>query len=1343
MACLMLLLPVLSAWAAPQFIVKHYTTLDGLSTDYTKDIFQDSRGYIWVSTLNGINRYDGYGFKNYHIGENGLKTNIFAAMTEDRHHNMWVATINRGVWIYIAKEDRFVSLNEIAPELGYIRCAGDVACDENGYIWIYAVETGLIFKIDFDTENKKVRFFEKHERARGGEGERGNVSTILATEDGVFFCCKNGLYAYNECTRELNCMMYKNHFVHGMAQVAPQKYVVSQNGLLCLIDLKTKSSKILKRSKSWTQVLFKKNWIWEVNREGLTWSRYDKKTETILDSRQVHTSNQRLVLGAFVDKEKNVWASWQGEGLFKFTPAPMGIKFIPIQQLKLKQVNQLHALSNGHMLMGDYMNGVVELDKRYRILNQIDKETTCLAIAEDTVTKELFYTKMDTISKLYVSRYGSQKRELIMSHTKAIRAVALDSTYVWVAVYGGGLVRLNRATKECANYRWVDGLNSNILRNVLVDHQGNVWIATINGVQMIAAGEKHKDAFKITNIDDPQLEKQYVLTLLEDSAHQLWIGTLDNGLFVLTHDSNGFHVTKMEDVNNNVKSIIEDDMGSIWVATGQGLDCVDMVTKSVRHFDECSNKQQMDLTELAATKDRHGHIFLGSKKGLFRVVPRYIDRDTLTYKPVLTDFFLENKSILKDSVNQQYLTNHLSVVKRITLPHNKNHFGFAFSALSYADTRKIKYKYRLVGQDKKWNYASAWNRRATYTNMRPGKYTIEILAANIPGQWDYDKVRRCDIVITPPFWATWYAIVFYMLAICGLGIAWNVYERRRTLYKQQLHMNILEKKQREKMLNMKVQLFTNVSHELRTPLTLILSPLQSLLKNSKYSQDKALQEALNAMNHNGKSIHRLIDDLLSFSKKEKQNLSIHYAYADVNKQLTALVEEFRFVTDKQDVVLVYHKPAASIELYYDAFFMEGIFHNLMSNAVKHTDAGGTITCQLVDEQSQVTLIVQDTGHGIPEEIQARLFEPFVGTSATYNESSTGGTGIGLYLTKSMVEMHEGTISCASQEGKGTIFKVSIPKLTMEVIKKRSQEQDYSVDIETKQVSTKEVYSTPEVSLVKNEIFQKEVELPVLEEDVRTTQKPILLMVDDNVEICQLVAGLFAEEYCVIQALDGVMGWELCVQHQPSIVISDIMMPRMNGYELCEKIKGDKTTSHIPVVLLSAKSTNEDIAQGYSFFADAYQPKPFDNEVLKSMVAAVMNNRRRVADTFVHHHSFEPTVVATTSTDELFLKDFSMLLDAHLHDSTFKLESYCEELGVTYYVVNKKMKALLNMSATAFIKQYRLKRAAQLLIQDEMSITDIAFAVGFADVKYFRRLFKEEYEMSPSDYRLKYQEEVAE
>lgn len=1294
-----------------------------------------------MATLNGINRFDGYGFKTYNIGENGLKTNIFASMTEDRHHNIWMATINRGVWIYIANEDRFISLNEIAPELGNIRCAGNVACDEKGHIWIYAVETGLIFKIDFDTENKKVRFFEKHERAKGDEGERGSVSGILTTEDGVFFCCRNGLYAYNECTRELNCLMYPNHFVHGITHVGDQKYVVAQNTSLCLVDLKTKSSKELKQAKPWTRLLYKNGWIWEVNRDGLTWSRYDKETETILESQQVHKSSQRLVLGAFVDKEKNVWASWQGEGLFKFTPAPMGIKFIPINKIKLEQVNQLHTLSNGHMLMGDFMNGVVELDKQYRILNQIDKGATCLAIVEDTVSHEIFYTRHDTISELFVTTYGSQKRELLLSHQKAIRAVALDSTYAWIAVYGGGLIRLNRATKERTNYRWKDGLNSNILRNVLVDHLGNVWIATINGVQMIAAEEKDKAKITIRNIGDPQLNKQYVLTLFEDSAHQLWIGTLDNGLFVLTSDSNGFHVTKMENVNNNVKSLIEDDMGAIWVATGQGLDCVDMVTKSVRHFDECSNRQQMDLTELAVTKNSRGNIFLGSKKGLFRVAPRFIDRDTLSYKPVITDFFLENKSILKDSVNQQYLTNHLAVVNCITLPYNKNHFGFAFSALSYADTRNIKYKYRLVGQDKRWNYASAWNRRATYTNMRPGTYTIEILATNIPGQWDYSKMRSCEIVITPPFWATWYAILLYMLLLCAVVILASIYKRRRTLYKQQLHMNILEKKQREKMLNMKVQLFTNVSHELRTPLTLILSPLQSLLGNEKYQQDKTLRDALNAMSHNGKSIHRLIDDLLSFSKKEKQNLAIHYAYGDINKQVTALVDEFRFVTDKQDIQLEFHGPSSSIELYYDAFFMEGIFHNLVSNAVKHTDAGGLISCKLVDEHAQVTLIVRDTGHGIPEEIQAKLFEPFVGTSATYNESNTGGTGIGLYLTKSMVEMHEGTISFSSKEGEGTIFKVSIPKLTMEVIKERSDNQDYSVDIVSKDDSLKDVYTNLQANDLKNDSSKKIIEVQPLEEDVRTTEKPVLLIVDDNVEICHLVAQLFAEEYCVLQALDGVQAWELCVQHQPSIVISDIMMPHMNGYELCEKIKSDKTTSHIPVVLLSAKSTNQDIAQGFSFHADAYQPKPFDNDVLKAMVGSVMGNRRRIADTFVHHHSFEPTAVATTSTDELFLQEFSTLLDAHLHDSTFKLESYCEELGVTYYVINKKIKALLNMTATAFIKQYRLKRAAQLLVQDEMSITDIAFAVGFADVKYFRRQFKEEYDMSPSDYRVKYEDDL--
>lgn len=949
---------------------------------------------------------------------------------------------------------------------------------------------------------------------------------------------------------------------------------------------------------------------------------------------------------------------------------------------------------------------------------------------------------------------------------KSIRSIFKDSHGdIWIG-NRSGLDKYDIHSKKIINYfREKEGSSSQVNRFFAIaedplDH--SLWFGTYNGILRY---DKQKNKF-----EKQPLQKYFTRSaagcLFFDSKKNLWIGSEYSGLIELKRNLQTQQWTdtiayREDGVNpklpdERVYSVAEDAQGNIWAGTANGLCRINPKTQNVKLFTTADGLSDQYIAKVLS--DRKGNIWIGHKKGLSKLNTRTnqirnysvrgshqdyefmdgsgcIEPSTgelffggidgfVSFRPeeitdnlnpptvALTDFEVLNKTVkIGEEINGKIiLSQAFNLTQTITLGYEDKSFSIEFAALDYSSPSKSRYAYQLEGLDKDWIYTDASRRIATYANLPSGTYIFRVKAANSDGVWS-QKPRTLQIIVLPPWWRTWWAYSLYLMLLGAVAyFLYRIFKAKQE-YNRRILIESLKAEKAQELDALKSRFFTNVSHEFRTPLTLIIDPLESLL-SGKLSNDKA-KEYYGVMHRNAARLLVLINQFLDFRKLESGNLSLKVHKGDLVAFVRNVMAAFEFQADQKNIDYRLQTDLNELQFGFDADSVEKILYNLISNAFKFTPEGGRIILKLSvspENQEHIILSVTDNGMGIPAEKLDKIFESFYQVEDN-DRADIVGTGVGLSLTKELVMLHKGNITVSSVPYKETCFTVTLANLT--ATKPNQEGTESIVDFQSRDTAEEVILET--------------------EEKKCQSDAAIVLVVEDNDEIRNYIRMNLSGDYKVIEAANGVQGLEIALDTIPDLIISDIMMPELNGLDLCRKLKTNEKTSHIPVILLTAQQSEQYQMEGYETGADAYISKPFSSAILLVRIKNLIESRRKLRELFNKATGFNPLVLGTNAADKAFLSKATALIDANLSNENFDVEWLASEMFLGRTQLYRKIKALTNQSAQEFITTIRLNKAAEMLLQGKLAVGEIAFMVGYTDPTSFGRVFQKQFGLTPKKY----------
>ena len=699
-------------------------------------------------------------------------------------------------------------------------------------------------------------------------------------------------------------------------------------------------------------------------------------------------------------------------------------------------------------------------------------------------------------------------------------------------------------------------------------------------------------------------------------------------------------------------------------------------------------------------------MYFASSKGFIRFHPDSIKINQFIPPVVITSFKIFNKEAILDTT--------ISIKRIINLPYSENNISFEFASLDYTSPAKNQYAYKLEGFDKDWTYCGT-RRNVSYTNLDYGSYLFRVKGSNSEGVWN-ETGASISIIITPPWWRTWWAYSSYILIFSFSLYVIRRYEMNRLRLKDKVKMDEAVLKEREEMDKMKSNFFANISHEFRTPLTLILGPIKQISERLK---DNKTKNELNIAYNNAGKLLRLVNQLLDLSKVESGNMKLQAVPQNIVSVIKVLIISFSPYAERKKIKLKFDSTEEEIIAYIDKEKIEKIVTNILSNAFKFTPEGGIIELKLSNNLEYVNISIRDTGIGIPKEKISKIFDRFYQVDET-NKKEYEGTGIGLALSKELIELHKGKIKIESTEGEGSIFTISIS-----LSKKLYTEEEICNSVKSNKVDTDLIPESRFFEATKKEKIDANM--------IIETEQPILLLVEDNSDVRSYIRENLEKEYTVLEAVDGEDGLKKSIEHIPDLIISDIMMPKMDGFQLCKKLKTDERTSHIPVILLTAKAAIQDKIEGFETGADEYIMKPFEPDELKARIKNLIEQRKRIHEHFKKHGLIELEESKITSADKKFLKKVFDTVTKNMSNPSFNVETLSELIAVSRSVLHKKVVSLIGEPPVELIRRIRVTRGAELIEKKYGNISEIALEVGFNNPAHFSEYFKMQFGVTPSQY----------
>ncbi len=1360
---------------AQNYNFARFDNTNGLSNNQIECIFKDSRGFMWFGTNFGLNRYDGYEVKVYKSIKNdttSIQFNSVPDIQEDINGNLWLRG-NPYYMVYDIKTEKFIrNPISVIKTLGVNFSPVFVEIDKSKNYYFYDLNKG-VYKYDV-SKKKLIPYLQSN---RPNTLSPGNIISVKSGDGCFWVLFQSGLI--ERMNEKTNSIDFRNSYVEENSAGAfiPKNLFIDADGCPWVypgkgdkgalfynfaisewiyfgvnkLDFSTTNDRQIYSDFVRDIVQESNGKIWLATDHGGV-SVYDKYSGSIFtihhDPENPNSLSQNSAISLFYDNTGIMWVgtykngvSYYHPGMFKFDKSPL--YFYKNPNLENKDCNSLYVDAKNNLWIGTNGSGLLhyELSSRQFRLFRTQKDNPAslssdiiISATEDKAGVMWFGTFLGGLNQMKGDKFIRYKTDVnnpnSISNNSVYGLVADENNNLWIGTLGGGVDQLDAGRRLFRRHDIgnMQGMSSNFILSMYSKDPTRIYLCTSLGIDLlnIQTGTI-SSVFKNQEIKN-KLSDLIIYNTLLDSRNHLWIAT-DNGINIYNPETNVIQYLKMSDglPSEQVVSLIEDNNHNIWAGTRNGLACIYVTANKDTHkpeynvvaFDENDGLLSSIFNQNAVFKDKQGKIYIGCTKGYTAFDPNTIQFNQIVPKPKFSALLIGNQEILPGEKykNREILKTSISGLTRLVLNYDEKNFTIHFSAMSYIHPEKNRYRYKLNGLDNDW--IESKNGVATYSNLNQGTYELIVYASNNDNVWSSEPLVL-QIVIRPPWWFAWWAIVLYVFLV--MGIIWYIvnFNLRRQKREFDNEQRMREARQIHEMDEMKFRFFTNISHEFRTPLTLILNPTEKLLKESQNDEQRNL---LNIIHKNANSLLELVNQLLDFRKLDVKKDTLNISVGDVVAFIREICYSFTELANKKSIKFAFSTSVTELKMEFDSEKLRKIVYNLLSNAFKFTPEKGKIDVslslvQLLNaETKQLKISVSDSGIGIPAKDIERVFERFYRVENAENGHQTG-TGVGLHIVSEYVQLHHGEVKVESVEGKGSEFIVLIPA-----------HQQIQHEILSQNESDK-----PESAEIIPEEIPEEKNLP----DEAKGKLPLMLIVDDNEDFRAFISSIFISSYRIISAPDGEVALAMTLKHIPDLVVCDVMMPKMDGYEYCRKVKSDIRISQIPVILLTAKTGDENKYRGLEAGAEDYISKPFNTEMLTLKVARIIERRHQTQDQFKRKVDINPSEVEITSMDEKFVKKAVALVETNIDNTDFLVEDLCREMGMSRVYFYKKILALTDKTPSEFIRFIRLKRAADLLERSQLYVNEVAYKVGFNDPKYFRKYFKEEFGLSPNEYKKKFE-----
>ncbi|AYD47294.1 hybrid sensor histidine kinase/response regulator transcription factor [Arachidicoccus soli] len=1338
------------------FNFSRLNTSNGLSNNQVNAILKDSDGFLWFGTSSGLDRYDGSSFKIFRKktdDSTSLCDNSISTLFPLPDGNIWVVTRGEPC-IYEENKEKFNSnynsyLNSLHLAAGNI---SKIVQGHDGRYWFLYDDHSLYL---YSEKNKKTNRFTqqpifKPDAKISALGETRDGKLWLVYQNGFLqeydiksdkiISSSNALQKINKGNIPYELLVDREGDVWVWYYVYGVYFFHPQNGSIRQFNENTSPNRL--KSNIVSGIVQDENgliWV-ATDHGGITLINKKKNFQTsflLNDPDDSKSLTQNSIVKIYKDDNGNIWLGTYKQGVNYLNSNVVQFPLYHHQEsntnsLPYDDVNKFVEDKSGNIWIGTNGGGLIYFNRKNNSFKQYlhnSKDNNSLS------SNVIISLCIDHEGILWIGTYFGGlnsfdgKRFTHYKHNNSIPSSLADDNIwdifedhdynLWIGTLGGGLDRFDRNINGFEHFPFVQGAKngppSDFVSKIIQDKQDNLWIGTDDGVVVFSKG-KNKWLVYQHSKEKNSLSNNNIISLLEDGKGRIWIGTRE-GLNLFNAQTNGFQAFTTSDglPDNMIMNILEDRNQTLWISTPNGL-CNAIPKKnknglaiSVIDYDETNNLQNQEFNNNAALTLRDGKLMFGGPSGFNIIDPSAIKMSVYQPKIVFTELKILNKVISPGEKidGRVLLPASLLKLKGIDLKYMENVFSISFASLNYTHSSRERYAYMLEGFNADWLYTDGLQRAATYTNLDPGHYLFKIKALKSDGSWS--SVKSLEIIIEPPFWRTSLAYFIYVLIIAGILLL----IRRITLDRIHMRYEVAHQRREAERIHsldqLKTKFFTNVSHEFRTPLSLVIAPLDKIIKQTT-DQEQKMQ--LSLVQRNAKRLLNLVNQLLDFRKMEVQEIKLHPAIGDIIGFCKDISQSFMDIAEKKRIQFSFSSNVDNLEIYFDKDKIEKILFNLLSNAFKYTHDNGIVSIDLMykslnddDTNGTLAIKVQDSGIGIPADKQERVFERFFQTEIPATIVNQG-TGIGLAITKEFVKLHNGTISLKSELEKGTCFTVLLP--------------------------AKKIFEPP-VRVVVNPIMLNEVEQIDSNIEAKNSKKKKILIVEDNEDLRFYLKDNLKGQYHIEEACNGKEGWEKIKICYPDLIVSDIMMPLMDGVELVTKIKSETLTAHIPVILLTAMGSEEKELEGLKAGANDYVTKPFTFEILESRISNLIAQQKLLQKRFQKQIEVNPSEITISSVDEKFMQQALEVVEKHMDDPDFSVENFSQEMCMSRVTLYRKILSITAKTPVEFIRVIRLKRAAKLLTKSGMSIAEIAYDVGFNNPKIFSKCFKEEFKITPSQY----------
>jgi len=1334
----------------PSLLFKRFYSSNGLPDERIRSIFQDHSGYLWIGTMNGICRYDGFSFKNFFKtnNNNSIAGNWAYAITEDAQHNIWIAT-NVGFSKFDQQKETFTNYTlPNTKETQLSKRVNTLQFDENGMLWMGS-KFGLI---QYNPVSNTFKQYKDAPLATNICKITKGVGHFLwiATDKGVVhYNIENNKFDFFNLQIKPNAYGDK---IWGLLETQNKDLYIAtaSNGLMILpYSLNFNSYGAIQTLNKYQNGSLENTQVFDIckSNEGNLWlgtekglvkiAQPSKPSASIAYYRNNAVNDKSIssdrVYCVYIDKTNVLWGGTE-IGLNNLHLSTLPFNYFSFSNLRLTdQVRGVYSENGKDVWLATYKSGIYNYSGNSGNTKSFifQPENSFLNGTRSVITDEqnVYIGTLDGIVK--ISKKSNANQLILKGH--AVFSLYKDKIgNIWVGT-NNGLFKIltNGATKDYVPaFAAVKTFTSSFIRTIFEDYQGRIWIGFENGGVAYVDKKLDKPVPVLNKENKEMVFGRTIYSITEYPKNTLWFGS-ESGLTSIqfTDESTNFSTAIVKDYSvqnglpdKSVNGILSDEQGNLWISSIKGLVKFNIKNQTFQNY-----LPNIYFNHSSCYKYNNHQFYFGTSDGYIEFDPAKIVEDKFIPDISISDIKLFNQSI---KIDEQFngdviLSQSLFNTKKIIFNHKNNVFTLDFAALHFANPEQNKFAYKMEGFDKSWIQTTAQNRSATYTNLDPGNYVFKIKAANYLGIWNNTPVQL-TITILPPPWKTWWAITLYILFFIVFIYYFTIYVLEQIKQRHQLQYEQLEKTQLKNLDALKTQFFTDISHEFRTPLSLIVGPAEEMLHAKIH--DSGLKHKIQLIHRNSKKLMYLIDELMTFQKLDQGKLQLKPKEVDMFTFAKDVHNNFEHLAEKKDINFSISSDKRRYLAMVDAGKMEMVLNNLLFNAFKFVPQGGTIKIKLeyCDAESLpsepnsnhkgnwLKLSVEDNGKGISATDFSHLFERYF-----QSDSAIKGTGVGLSLTKNLVELHGGIITANSEPGVKTSFAFYLPLIAAPVIS--------NVPIEAEEIHYQLDYDVND--LIDNSVLTAEEHIN------RTKTKDTILLVDDNVEVLDYLEMVFQHQYNIARAENGVKALEYLSSHEPDLIISDVMMPEMDGVTLCKAVKSNVETSHIPLILLSAKSAIENALVGLKTGADDYVAKPFYPELLRAKVFNFIEAKRRFIEKFtqVEGGVVVPKNITHNPLDEEFLNNVITSINANIDNEEFSVEELGSMVAMSRSNLFRKLKAITGQTPVEFIYFIRMNKAMELLLKRKHSISQISFEVGFKSPSSFTKSFKKQFGKAPSDY----------